>query len=109
MLNSDRSLNTPVIHPPRKVPLALRDKLSQELTRMESEGILAKVTEPTQWVISLVVAETNNKLRVYLDPRDLNKAIQRPHYPMRTLEDTLQNLPVPKFSPNLTFVDYSPI
>ena len=59
---------------------------------MESEGILAKVTEPTQWVNSLVVVETNNKLRVCLDPRDLNKAIQRPHYPMRTLEDTLPEL-----------------
>ena len=56
----------------------------------ESEGILAKVTEPTQ--NSLGVVETNNKLRVYLDPRDLNKAIQRPHYPMRTLEDTLPEL-----------------
>ena len=61
------------------VPLALLDKLFRELTRMESEGILAKVTEPTQ--NSLVVVETNNKLRVYLDPRYLNKAIQRPHYP----------------------------
>ena len=59
---------------------------------MESESILAKVTEPTQWVNSLVVVETNNKLRVCLDPRDLNKAIQRPHYPMRTLEDTLPEL-----------------
>ena len=66
---------SPVIQPPRKVPLALHDKLFQELTRMESEGILSKVTEPTQWLNSLVIVETNNKLRVCLDPRDLNKAI----------------------------------
>ena len=92
MFNSDRSLNTPSYSPPRKVPLALHDKLFQELTRMESEGILAKVTEPTQWVNSLVVVETHNKFRVYLDPWDLNKAIQRPHYPMRTQKDTLPEL-----------------
>ncbi|KAK3107010.1 hypothetical protein FSP39_004902 [Pinctada imbricata] len=83
----------PVVHPPRKVPLALHDRLAQELTRMETEGIITKVTEPTQWVNSLVVVETSSgKLRVCLDPRDLNKAIQRPHYPMRTLEDTLPEL-----------------
>ena len=82
----------PVIHPPRKVPLALHEKLSQELTRMEADGIIAKVTEPTQWVNSLVVVETSSKLRVCPDPRDVNKAIKRPHYPMRTLEDALPEL-----------------
>ena len=83
----------PVVHPPRKVPFALHDKLSEELSRMESGGIICKVTEPTQWVNSLVVVENSSgKLRVCLDPRDLNKAVQRPHYPSRTLEDTLPEL-----------------
>jgi hypothetical protein len=44
---------------------------------MEADDIIAKVTEPTLWVNSLVVVETSSKLRVCLDPRDLTKAIIR--------------------------------
>lgn len=56
--------------------------------------IITKVTEPTEWVNTLVVVEKaqNSKLRVCLDPRDLNKAIQRPHYPLPTLEDVTTKL-----------------
>ena len=51
--------------------------------------MICKVTEPTEWVNTLIVVEKpqTGKLRVCLDPRDLNKAIQRPHYPLPTLED----------------------
>lgn len=83
----------PVIHPPRKTPIALHDKVKQELERMESIGVICKVTEPTEWVNSMVVVEKGQgKLRICLDPTDLNKCIQRPHYHMRTLEDVLPSL-----------------
>ncbi len=84
----------PVVHPPRRVPVALRDRLKQELDSMEDKSIIAKVTEPTDWVSSMVVVEKpkTGKLRVCIDPHDLNKAILRPHYPMRTLEDVLPDL-----------------
>ena len=61
----------PVIHPPRKVPIALRDKLEKELERMESLEVIAKVTEPT-WVNSVATPEKQRTgaLRVCLDPRD---------------------------------------
>ena len=56
---------------------------------MKAEGIIKKVTGPTYWVNSLVLVEKRNcKLRICLYPRDLNSAIQRLHYPLRTLEDT---------------------
>ena len=88
----------PVIHPPRRVPLALQDKLKLELDQMESQEIICKVTEPTEWVSSLVVVEKpNGKLRVCLDPKDLNQAIHRPHYPMKTLEDALPHLSNARF------------
>ena len=60
---------------------------------MESQEISCKVTEPTEWVSFLVAVEKpNGKLRVCLDPKDLNRAIHRHHYPMKTLEDTLPYL-----------------
>ena len=89
----------PVVHPPRKVPVALREPLKAELKRMESSDIIAKVDVPTDWVNSLVVAQKpkTGKLRVCLDPQALNKAIRRPHYPMRTLDDILPQLSGAKF------------
>ena len=84
---------TPVIDAPRRVPLALRDRLKKELERMEEQDVIEKVTEPTDWVNSLVVVEKpNGKLRVCLDPRNLNKAVKRPHYAMPTLEDAVSKM-----------------
>ena len=67
----------PVEHPPRKVPAPLRETLKTELDNLVKNGILAKVTEPTSWVSSLVIVKKpNGKIRVCLDPRDLNRAIK---------------------------------
>ena len=78
----------PVIHPPRKVALALQDKLKTELDRMERNHIITRVSDPTDWINSLAVVEKHNgDLGVCLDPRDLNKAIMREHYRLSTLED----------------------
>ena len=68
---------TPVVHPPRRVPVALRDKLKAELDRMEREQIITKQSQPTDWVNSLVTVEKpNSSLRICLDPKDFNDAIK---------------------------------
>ena len=85
---------TPVVHPPRRVPVALREPLKEELQRMDELGVIKKCTEPTAWVHSLVVAKKkNNKLRVCLDPSDLNRAVMREHFPMQTVEDVISRMP----------------
>ena len=83
----------PVVHPPRRVPIAICNKLKLELDRMEKEKVIVKVTKPTDWVNSLVTVEkANGSLRVCLDPKDLNNAIMRPHYPTKSLDDILPDL-----------------
>ena len=83
----------PVVHPPRRVPEALREPLKKELDSLVDQGILAKVTEPTDWVNSLVcVAKNTGALWLCLDPKDLNCAIKRPHYFTPTLEVILPKL-----------------
>ena len=84
----------PVVHPPRRVPCALREDIKGELTHMVGDRIIAPVTEPTRWVSSMIAVrkKNTNKLRICLDPRDLNKAIQRSHYPLPTLEDVATRL-----------------
>lgn len=49
--------------------------------------------EPTEWVNSIVCAEkSNGKLRICLDPRDLNKAIKREYYQLPTIEEITTRL-----------------
>ena len=45
----------PVIYPARKVPVSLRDKLKEHLDQLVKNGILAPVTVPTDFVLSMVV------------------------------------------------------
>ena len=56
---------------------------------MESLEVIAKVTEPTDWVNSITTPEKQRTgaLRVCLDPRDLNQAVKREHYPLPILEE----------------------
>lgn len=82
----------PVIHPPRKVPIAIQHKLKAELDRLEEQQIITPVTKPTEWVSSLVIVDRPEKLRVCIDPMDLNTAIKRSHYPLPTIEDILPSL-----------------
>ncbi|PIK53668.1 hypothetical protein BSL78_09434 [Apostichopus japonicus] len=86
----------PVIHPPRKLPVALRDRVQKELERMEKLNVIERVHEPTQWVNSMVTVIKPNKTRICIDPRDLNKAISREHFPMRTIEEVVSGMPKAK-------------
>lgn len=54
---------------------------------MEKMDVITKVTEPTEWVSSLILIEKKNgQLRVCLDPRNLNQAIKRTHYPIPSVD-----------------------
>ena len=88
----------PVIHPPRKVPVTLRDKVKKELERMERLDVIERVREPTDWVNAMVtVVKKNGQLRICLDPRDLNKSVKREHYPMKTVEEIAARMPNAKY------------
>ena len=83
----------PVQHAPRRVPVAIRAKLKEALEELEEQNIVTPVTTPTPWISSLVtVQKKSGKLRICLDPRDLNKAIQRENYLLPTIEDIATRL-----------------
>ena len=78
----------PVQHGRRKVPIEHKAEIEKELNEMVCQGIIAKQTEPTPWVSSLTYPKKpNGKLRICLDPKDLNKAIIREHHKALTLEE----------------------
>ena len=86
---------TPVVHPPRRIPIAVQDQVKDELNRMVAKQVITPVTEPTEWVSSMVATIKKNKkdVCICIDPRDLNKAILRPHYPSRTIEEVTSRMP----------------
>ena len=51
------------------------------------------MTTPTSWVSSMVVVpKPNGALRICLDPKDLNRALQRENYPLPTIEEVAPRL-----------------
>ena len=80
---------TPVIVPARKVPFQLIEPLKVELNKMIEDEIITPVSEATEFVnpIVLVAKKGSNKIRICLDPKNLNKAIQREHYKIPTFEE----------------------
>ena len=82
-----------MIHAVRRCSIHLKDEVKAELDNMEELGVIERVTEPTDWVSSIVYSrKPSGKLRICLDPKDLNKAIKRPHYHTPTLEEITHKL-----------------
>ena len=83
----------PVICPPKRIPVEIKEQVRQELERLVEQGVLAPVDEPTDWVNQMTIAtKQSGELRICLDPRALNKALKREHYQLPVLEDTLHDL-----------------
>ena len=79
---------SPIQHAVWRVLVAVYARLKEELDKMTEQEIITPVTAPTPWVSSMVVIpKPNGKLRIGLDLKELNKAIQREHYPLPTIED----------------------
>lgn len=79
----------PVVHPPRKIPVAMLEPAREKLKEMEDDGIIVKEEEPTPWVSSMLVIEkrkvnnqgkyippSKNDVRICIGPRDLNRALK---------------------------------
>ena len=80
------------------MPYSLLDKLKKKFEELEEKDIIQKVDRPTPWVNSLAIVEKRyGSLRLYLDPRDLNKAIRREHHRIQTAEDIASRLSGNKF------------
>ena len=69
-----------------------------ELDRLVKEGIITDMHEHTEWINSIVpVMKEDGSLRLCLDPKDLNKAIERNQWYLRTLDDILPELAQSKY------------
>ena len=91
-------------HAPRKVPVHLEAAFKEEIDSLVRQGILEEVKEHTDWVNSYVIVEKDignqhapnhtvkKKLRICLDPRDLNEALEREPYHTRSVDEIMAKL-----------------
>lgn len=75
------------IHHPRRIPYAIRDDVKKELDNMVKMNVIRPVTEAIPVVSPMVIVRKNNKIRICLDPTDINKNLLRRHYPLKTVEE----------------------
>lgn len=74
-----------------------------ELDQMVELGVIVPVKEPTEWVNSSVLNKTTNddgvvtKLRVCVDPFDLNKWVKREQNYIKTVDEVVAQLSDAKF------------
>ena len=106
----------PTIEPKRTgtipVPVHQQAQFKEELNKMLRLGVIKPIHEATLWISSFVIIETgkdtNNKtgagdpypkmkMRVCLDPSNLNKANTREPYYYRTIEDVIPELNTAKY------------
>ena len=73
-LKVDESMR-PVQNMPRNIPIAMKEKIMKKIDELIEQKIVAKVNEPTDWISTTAVVKKpqSNKLRICIDPRDLNK------------------------------------
>ena len=48
---------------------------------------MTPLSDPTDWISSMVTVVKPNKLLICIDYKDLNRAIKRSYYPMPTIEE----------------------
>ena len=83
----------PVAQPARKIPFHMRQKVKAAIEKLEQDGIIEKVEGPTPWVSPLVVTpKKDGDVRLCVDMRMANRAIQRERHPSPTVDDLVHKL-----------------
>ncbi|CAB3996481.1 Transposon Ty3-G Gag-Pol poly [Paramuricea clavata] len=71
----------------------MRQKVSDALDTLESDGIIEKVSDATPWVSPLVVIpKKDGEIRLCIDMRMANQAIQRERHPTPTVDNLIHKL-----------------
>jgi hypothetical protein len=83
----------PVVKQLQRIPFSLYERLKFTLNDLEKQGVISKVTNPTDWVNNLVIIEkTNKSLRLCINPLHLNKYIKREYYNIPTCDEIVNKL-----------------
>ena len=98
-LNTDKSFR-PVIQPQRRVPFHMRKLVEKELIKLQEKDTIEPVPsdEGTPWVSPFVVVpKKSGEIRLCIDMRAPNRAIQRVRHLMPTVENVKVELNYVKY------------
>ena len=80
----------PIAQTKRKIPFHLREKVSEETQRLQELDIIEESSGPTPWVSPVVIiTKSEVEIRLCIDSRAINTAIERERHPMNTIEDLI--------------------
>lgn len=87
-----KSDHVPVQQKLRRLPLSVKDQVSQELKRLEKEGVIEKI-DSSEWISPIVVAaKKSGDIRLCVDLREVNKAIVVDSYPLPDIGELFSEL-----------------
>lgn len=83
----------PVQQPLRKIPISVELQVENKIKEALQKDIIERVTEPSEWISPIVIIFKPNKdIRICVDMRRANEAIQRENYPLPTFDSFMTKL-----------------
>ena len=76
----------------RRLPFHIRDQVEAELKNLEELDIIERAEGPTPWVSPIVVAPKKTGIRICVNMRAANQAIERERHPVPTVKDLIIDL-----------------
>lgn len=82
----------PVQQKPRRIPVVYMEELKRTISDLNKRGVIEPVNKHVDWISNLVLVKRGSKLRLCLDPSELNTAIKRTRHQIPTVEEMLPDL-----------------
>ena len=76
----------------RRLPFHVHEQVEAELKNLEELDIIERAEGPTPWVSPIVVVPKRTGIRICVDMRAANQAIERERHPVPTVEDLIVDL-----------------
>ena len=87
----------PVIQPPRRIPLSMRQVVEEKIEELLRDDIIEKADGPTTWLSPVHVVKQTDKVRMVVDMSVANTAILRSRRTLRTPEEIFCELGEAKY------------
>ena len=82
-----------VLPTPTQIPIPLIKKVEDELLKIQVEGVISKVDQPTDWCSGkVIVPKSKGRMRICVDLSELNESVKRERLLLPTGEHTLAQL-----------------
>ena len=79
-----------VAEPPRRIPYHLKDRVDEKIEEMMKSDVIEEhpTGQPAPWISNIVIApKDDDDIRITLDAKNLNKAVQASSFPIPRQED----------------------